>query len=165
MKNKLIKMIGYSLLAIFFSVALSGCARQNATTQDSDPQPVAQEQQQPIVEVKDEAKTEVVAFETQQQNSFLLEKGKTEVSREGKNGTKEINYKVTYTDGKETSREKTSENIVTQPVSKLILIGTKEVVQTPCAGATAICGDGTCSYSANRRGTCSHHQGVSQWLD
>ncbi|MDQ3712210.1 MAG: thermonuclease family protein [Acidobacteriota bacterium] len=31
--------------------------------------------------------------------------------------------------------------------------------------ATAICADGTLSYSANRRGTCSHHGGVSQWLD
>jgi uncharacterized protein YraI len=32
------------------------------------------------------------------------------------------------------------------------------------AGATAICNDGTYSFSANRRGTCSHHGGVAQWL-
>lgn len=32
------------------------------------------------------------------------------------------------------------------------------------AGATAICGDGTYSFSESRRGTCSHHGGVSQWL-
>lgn len=31
-------------------------------------------------------------------------------------------------------------------------------------GATAICRDGTYSFSASRRGTCSHHGGVSQWL-
>jgi hypothetical protein len=31
-------------------------------------------------------------------------------------------------------------------------------------GATAICNDGTYSYSQNRRGTCSHHGGVQQWL-
>jgi len=31
-------------------------------------------------------------------------------------------------------------------------------------GATAICNDGTYSYSAHRRGTCSHHGGVAQWL-
>ncbi len=29
---------------------------------------------------------------------------------------------------------------------------------------TAICRDGTYSYSKNRRGTCSHHGGVAQWL-
>lgn len=32
------------------------------------------------------------------------------------------------------------------------------------AGATAICVDGTYSYSQHRSGTCSHHGGVTQWL-
>ncbi|WP_243769135.1 DUF3761 domain-containing protein [Streptomyces cyanogenus] len=32
------------------------------------------------------------------------------------------------------------------------------------AGATAQCNDGTYSYSAHRRGTCSHHGGVAVWL-
>jgi SH3-like domain-containing protein len=31
-------------------------------------------------------------------------------------------------------------------------------------GASAICNDGTYSYSAHRRGTCSHHGGVKVWL-
>jgi hypothetical protein len=31
-------------------------------------------------------------------------------------------------------------------------------------GATAICKDGTYSYSQHRRGTCSHHGGVAIWL-
>ena len=33
------------------------------------------------------------------------------------------------------------------------------------SGATAICWDGTYSYSAHRRGTCSHHGGVKVWLN
>jgi hypothetical protein len=32
------------------------------------------------------------------------------------------------------------------------------------AGATARCADGTYSFSQNRRGTCSHHGGVADWL-
>jgi hypothetical protein len=32
------------------------------------------------------------------------------------------------------------------------------------AGATAICNDGTPSFSQNRSGTCSHHGGVREWL-
>lgn len=32
------------------------------------------------------------------------------------------------------------------------------------AGASAICRDGTYSFSQNRRGTCSGHGGVAQWL-
>jgi hypothetical protein len=32
------------------------------------------------------------------------------------------------------------------------------------AGATALCVDGTYSFSAHRQGTCSHHGGVARWL-
>jgi uncharacterized protein YraI len=34
----------------------------------------------------------------------------------------------------------------------------------PPAGATAKCRDGTFSFSQSRRGTCSHHGGVAEWL-
>jgi hypothetical protein len=30
-------------------------------------------------------------------------------------------------------------------------------------GPTALCNDGTYSYSANHSGTCSHHGGVAVW--
>ncbi|AFR31409.1 DUF1524 domain-containing protein [Arthrobacter sp. Rue61a] len=33
----------------------------------------------------------------------------------------------------------------------------------PGGGATALCNDGTLSYSANHRGTCSRHGGVAVW--
>ena len=36
--------------------------------------------------------------------------------------------------------------------------------QSAPAGATALCRDGTYSFSRNRRGTCSHHGGVAKWL-
>jgi Protein of unknown function (DUF3761) len=36
--------------------------------------------------------------------------------------------------------------------------------ETPPAGATAECNDGTYSYSQHRSGTCSHHGGVKRWL-
>ena len=45
-----------------------------------------------------------------------------------------------------------------------------ERVQSPTyyfshpSGATALCRDGTYSFSKNRRGTCSHHGGVARWL-
>ena len=37
----------------------------------------------------------------------------------------------------------------------------KEIVPV---GATAKCRDSSYSYSQHRRGTCSHHGGVSNWL-
>ena len=36
--------------------------------------------------------------------------------------------------------------------------------QTAPVGSTALCRDGSYSFSAHRRGTCSHHRGVSKWL-
>jgi len=35
---------------------------------------------------------------------------------------------------------------------------------TAPAGASAQCRDGSFSFSAHRRGTCSHHAGVARWL-
>lgn len=35
----------------------------------------------------------------------------------------------------------------------------------PPAGVTAICNDGTYSYSKHRSGTCSHHGGVKVWIN
>jgi uncharacterized protein YgiB involved in biofilm formation len=32
------------------------------------------------------------------------------------------------------------------------------------SGASAKCSDGSYSFSQHRRGTCSHHGGVSSWL-
>jgi hypothetical protein len=32
------------------------------------------------------------------------------------------------------------------------------------SGASAKCRDGTYSFSQSRRGTCSHHGGVTQWM-
>jgi hypothetical protein len=35
--------------------------------------------------------------------------------------------------------------------------------QTPPAGATAHCRDGSWSFSQHHQGTCSHHGGVEAW--
>jgi hypothetical protein len=35
----------------------------------------------------------------------------------------------------------------------------------PPSGATALCRDGTYSYSKHHSGTCSYHGGVAKWLD
>lgn len=37
-------------------------------------------------------------------------------------------------------------------------------LQRSAVFATAICADGTYSYSARRRGACSRHGGVARWL-
>ncbi len=48
-----------------------------------------------------------------------------------------------------------------------ILVSGAQIVEAKAKvsnyGPTALCRDGTYSYSANRKGTCSHHKGVRMW--
>src|SRR5437867_2213486 len=51
----------------------------------------------------------------------------------------------------------------------LVVVGVLAVIAAGSAaavppGATALCRDGTYSYSKHRSGTCSHHGGVAKWL-
>lgn len=51
-------------------------------------------------------------------------------------------------------------------VSTMVLVAPAQAAKPKSApsGATAQCRDGTYSYSAHRRGTCSWHGGVGVWL-
>jgi uncharacterized protein YgiM (DUF1202 family) len=74
-----------------------------------------------------------------------------------------VNYKdnIGYVSTKYLSKTKV------KPVEYVKHINEEKVrshVKTHPEGATALCRDGTYSFSRNRRGTCSHHGGVAQWL-
>ena len=45
------------------------------------------------------------------------------------------------------------------------VVATHGLADGPPPGATALCRDGTYSFSQTHSGTCSHHGGVAQWLD
>ena len=81
----------------------------------------------PVVTTKTETTEESVPYETEYQNDDTRypEDGNKTIQA-GKNGTKTITYSVTYTDGVETSREKTGETITVSPV--------KEIISVPCKG-------------------------------
>lgn len=51
------------------------------------------------------------------------------------------------------------------PMPSTSVSNTMQTTQTTqtCAGATALCVDGTCSYAVHHQGACSHHGGVAQW--
>ncbi|WP_410564620.1 transglycosylase family protein [Amycolatopsis sp. cmx-4-61] len=55
-----------------------------------------------------------------------LAKGKTQVEDPGTPGEKEVTYKVTQKNGKETGRESISEKVLTQPKPKIVHVGTKQ---------------------------------------
>ena len=140
---------------------------------------------EPIFEVKTETKEVPIPYSTKTIQDSSRAKGTSYVKTEGKNGEKVETYKVTYSDGRVISRELVSSKVVTEPVTKVIAEGTYVKPRLNCSngsyinsrgvevcrpsstntgGATAICNDGTYSYSRSRRGTCSHHGGVMRWL-
>lgn len=176
-----------SLLGGCGAAGVVGGAINNANS-NADTAP-AYVQQAPQVEVKTETRDTEIPFETTTTTDPSLEKGKNRVVTEGANGIQTTTYRVTYTDGVETARETISTEVTKQPVNKVIANGTyvspqttpqsscqngtyvNSAGQTVCrpssnntGGATAICGDGSYSYSQSRRGTCSHHGGVVRWL-
>jgi Protein of unknown function (DUF3761) len=50
-------------------------------------------------------------------------------------------------------------------VASGLLAAAASGASTPPPGATALCRDGTYSFSQTHSGTCSHHGGVARWLD
>lgn len=145
---------------------------------------------EPEVVTKTEIKKVAIPYKTVNRDDNTIAKGTSRVVQEGVEGAKEEKYEVTYTDGVETGRKLVATTTVEEPVDKIVANGTyvapvQSAPTTTCAngtyknstgqtvcrpsaqntgGATAICRDGTYSYSQSRRGTCSHHGGVSRWL-
>lgn len=141
--------------------------------------------------VETETELSVIDYETIEQEDGTIPRGESRVSVKGVNGQRAITYEVTYVNDRETDRKEVSDEITKEPIARVVLVGTyvaPPIVETPPsvpsggsgyvnsqgnfvpspsdnpAGASAKCRDGTYSYSQSRRGTCSHHGGVAQWL-
>lgn len=74
-------------------------------------------------------KTETINYTTKYVDSPSLKAGATRIATQGENGKKEITYKVTYVNKKESGRKKVSEKIIKEPVAKVIEKGTQQATQ------------------------------------
>lgn len=175
------------------AVVIGGGAVVPATTiplhQDAGLQPSTETRQQSEPQITNNIEEVVVAvaYDTEYVDDSSLPKGQTKVITAGKNGERTDYYEVTYIDGVESKRELTKSEITFAPVTQIVANGSyvapPQTVhcengsyvnsagntvcrpsQTNTGSATAICGDGSYSYSQSRRGTCSHHGGVARWL-
>ncbi len=70
--------------------------------------------------------TESVPYSTSYENDSSMYSGETSVKQEGKNGEKEVTYKVTYVDGEEESREEVESKVTKDPVTRIVRQGTKQ---------------------------------------
>ncbi len=80
----------------------------------------------PVVTTKDETKTEEIPFETKTTENPDLDEGVENIITVGKKGVRTIVEKVTFTDGVETAREETSNEVTTPPVDEVKEVGTRK---------------------------------------
>ena len=181
------KIIIGGISSVVLLGAIGGALPQSTPEPTSAPTTPASTVKAETVEKKQAKEIEPIPFTSVSQNDVTLDKGQRSVSVAGVNGEKTITHEVTYTNGKETNRVKISEEITKQPVIEVVKVGTYVAPQISCpngtyvnssgntvcspysspsapSGASARCADGTYSFSQSRRGTCSSHGGVAQWL-
>lgn len=134
---------------------------------------------------KTTTKKEVLRPKTINQNNSNLAAGTNQQVQTGKTGTRTIYYTAKYKKGKLVGCKHTGTKVTVSPVNTVVSVGTYVAPPPPppppppaapqtytapsspsqqYPGATAICNDGTPSYSAHHQGTCSHHGGVASWL-
>ena len=78
------------------------------------------------VDVKTVTKTKKVGYDTVYKNTDYLDKGKTKVDTEGKNGERTVVYREVRHDGKMVKQTKKSSKITRKSTDKVVLVGTKE---------------------------------------
>ncbi len=104
------------------------------------------------VEFKEEITTKKIPFETVLKKDDDVNFLKKYTDQEGKNGTKELIYKVAYHDGEEVDRELVEEKITKESIDEIIVQGTQVKLGKKHTGA--------CSWYAYT-GTLS---AANQWL-
>jgi uncharacterized protein YabE (DUF348 family) len=104
------------------------------------------------VSLKKEVITKKIAYKTEERKDDTVNFLKRFTEQKGENGMKEIVYEVAYHDGEEVAREIMSENVTKEPVTEMVVQGTKVVVGKKHNGA--------CSWYAHT-GTLS---AANPWL-
>ncbi len=130
--TKVSKVGLWAVTAVLGGSFFAAAASQPPTTPQPETQQVQQaEKTKSNTETKTTTETEAIPFDKTTVQDGNLEKGATKIQTAGANGVKTITYKVTYTDGKETSKKKVSEETTTSPVSEVTAIGTYVAPPTP----------------------------------
>lgn len=69
--------------------------------------------------------TEEIEYDTQKIRTDDLYVGNSREVQQGKNGEKKVTYEITYVNGEETARKKVSEEVLEEPVDRIVEIGSK----------------------------------------
>lgn len=109
-----------------------------------------------------------IRFQTIERKSKKLFKGTTEVVRQGKVGIRVRRFVETYLDGRLDSRKRVSETVAAEPVTQVVLVGTKPVPQnTPVADGLNWAALAGCEAGGNPQAvnTAGPYYGLYQFLE
>jgi hypothetical protein len=112
------------------------------------------DKQKNTITTKQVTETQTINFTSTNQDDGGLAKGQTQVAQAGKNGLKTLIYKVTYSNGKQTSKTLVSSVVTTQPVNQIVDVGSyvaPATSQAPVSSSTpaAPTSNSTSTPSAN----------------
>lgn len=78
----------------------------------------------PEIEIKDVEVIDEITFQTINEYDSGLPQGYMQVKQEGNNGSRSRNYRVYSLQGQEIKRQLVAEAYVTQPIAKIVVVGT-----------------------------------------
>jgi uncharacterized protein YabE (DUF348 family) len=81
-----------------------------------------------VITTKTETENISIPFETTYQDDDSLLTSETQIVSPGVEGNKDVTYKVTYKNGKESKREVVTQQVKKQPITQISKRGTKEMV-------------------------------------
>lgn len=118
-KTKIVLMLSLLLVSFFVSDIALGAKGLQITSK------IAKVVLPPKVETKEEVKNEDVPYSVKRELDLSLGDDVVKVKQKGQKGTKEVKYRVTYTDGHETKREIKSELLSQSPTDEIVVFGSK----------------------------------------
>jgi murein DD-endopeptidase MepM/ murein hydrolase activator NlpD len=102
--------------------------------------------------------TEAIPFTTTTKEDSSMYKGTSKVLQDGKEGKKEVTYRVTLENGKQVKKEALKEKVLAEPVEKIVAKGTKAVPKPAAVGGGGS-GTGRFLWPVAGRGTITSRYG------
>lgn len=81
---------------------------------------------------------EEIPFETITKDVNGNSDGATKILQEGKNGLREVTYKITYRSGEEIAREELSNTILEEPINKIVQVNNKQTSRSEVTRTTQV---------------------------
>lgn len=123
-------LLGIGVVMLFVTIGISGdqsktsIAAANASNKTSN--------HKPTVTTKTKTETQSIAYSSRTVEDVNLAKGTTKITTTGVNGRKAVTYKITYKNGKQTSKKAIRTKIITKPVTQVTASGVQPPPPPPC---------------------------------